>query len=108
MITLPEMDAVVGGASDGGPSALFGCESGMVEKSPHVERSVIGADIQPHQTVRGVAQFAAEEVLIPREERDGAKLVEQRNDVRIFDARARHVANLLERNVPLAQERQLI
>ena len=108
MVALPEMDAVMMHASDRAQSPVFGLESGMVEKTPQVESGVIGPDVQPHQAVSGMAQFPTEKVLIRSEERAPAKLVEHRNDVRVLDSCARHVANLAEANVPLSEKRQLI
>ena len=74
------------GASDGTHPPVFRLELRMVEKPPQMESGVIGVDVQPYQAVSSVAQFPAEKVLISGEERDPAKLVEDRNDVRVFDA----------------------
>ena len=80
------MDAVGMGASDGAQPPVFGPELRMVEKPPQMECGVISVDVQPYQAVSGVTQFLPEKVLIVGEERDVAKLVEDRNDVRVFDA----------------------
>lgn len=87
---------------------LFGSELRMTEKPSHVKCSVVCANVQPSQTITGMAQFSAEKVVILREERDAAYLVEHGNNFWVFDSPSRHVANLSERDVLLFQKRQLI
>ena len=71
-VSLPETNALVVDARYTAYSFLLGPELRMTQKSSHVKCGIIGTNIQPRQTITGMAQFPAEEIFVLREECHGA------------------------------------
>ena len=76
----------------------------MPQKSPDENRRLAVVNVQPHQTVRTVRELWFEEILIVREQRRIFQPMQQRNDVRVLNARSgEFTAQSLKLHPPLAQ-----
>jgi len=90
-------------------SAVQSVETRMFEELPHVESSVIRANVQPNKAIGPVTKCRIPEASVLSEKGNPTELMQQGNDVRIFGAQARHfTANSSEGNSPLPEELRLI
>lgn len=103
------MNAVMVCTNHSAHSFGLGCKARVPKQSAHVKRSVVRINIQPHQAIACVAQGRTEKVLVLREECNATLLMQQWNDVRVFDSVAGDVTSDLPKgDVPLFEQRQLV
>jgi len=91
-VNLPELESVMMSTNDQTHPIGLGAEPRVFKKPSHVERSVVRPDVQPDEAVRRMTKRPVAEAPVLREKRYPPKLVQQRNDVRVFDSQAGHLA----------------
>jgi hypothetical protein len=90
-------------------SAVQPVETRMFEELPHVESSVVRANVQPNKAIGPVTKCRILKASVLSEEGNPTELMQQGNDVRVLGSQTRHfTANPAEWNSPRPEELRLI
>src|SRR5438093_5503216 len=84
-------------------------ERRVAEKTAQIERCVVRRNVQPDQAICRVAKRPSVKALVLSEKCDPRELMEDRNNISVFDAKKGHFATYLaEGNAPRPEQRCLV
>ena len=109
MLPLPEQEAIVIDANHRPHAFGLGLEERMLQKAPDEVRGIVSPHVKPDQAIGWMTQGSLVEIPVQGEERNPAKPMQKRKDIRVFDSKPRAVvADSSHRNPPRPELWQLI